>query len=228
MPYASIGEIVDALSSFADETDTQNFTVPPSRRRRLGHYVQRATDEIWNYRPWSFKYTTATGINFYVGESAPQLPIRFGNIGDEGVLWNLSDNSREPWVEIALQDMIAVQAAGRDQNKKWFAVKWDSQPRASLLIPNLAAGPYGDFTLFYEQSPVTFDLDNIDIEEVPFPQIFHDVLFAGSMAKLQQAKGDPQSIWRAEYISALAKVTARFQTGSSRMQQMPNTVGGQW
>lgn len=225
MPYTNVGEIADDLASFADETDVASYTVSPSRRRRLGHYIQRAHDDMWNYRPWSFKYLTVGPFQTNVHEY--NLPTNFGNVGDNGVLWNEADNSKEPWAEIAIQDMMALIAAGRDFHKRWFSIGYSSGLQAVLYVAKPDSN-YGQFKLFYEKAPATFDLNNLGAEAVPFPPIFHDALFAGSLANLQQAKGDPMSIWRAEYIAKLSKATSVFMPNSSRMQQLPNTVGGQW
>jgi len=232
MPYANVLEIVDDLASYADETDATTYTVPPSRQRRLGHYVQRAMDEIWGYRPWSFKYALHGPFTFSNGFAT--LPDNFANIGDNGMLWNDGDNSKAPWAEVAMQDMVALRAAGRQTEKKWFTVGLLDQAATAtaqftrqLWIPKNDVS-FGSFMLFFELNPRMFDLTDLANEEVPLPELFHNVLFAGALAKLQQAKGDPQPIWRAEYVALLAKVTANFHIQSGQMEQLPNTVGGQW
>jgi hypothetical protein len=230
MPYATIGEIVDDLASYADETDAQTYTIPPSRRRRLGHYIQRANDEIWGYRPWSFKYALKADIAFTAGHAT--MPQDMASVGEGGMFWRPSDNARSPWVEVHIQNMMAVRVAGRDLHKKWFAIGLLDQAEGTtgqlsreIWVPK---DEPQTFSLFYEMSPPTFNLTDLDNEAVPLPELFHNTLFAGALAKLQDAKGDPKSIWRAEYLATLAKVTANFHVNSSRMEQMPNTVGGQW
>jgi hypothetical protein len=232
MPYGNVLEIVNDLASYADETDATVYTVPPSRQRRLGHYVQRAMDEIWGYRPWSFKYALHGPFSFSNGFA--DIPDNFANIGDNGMMWNEEANSREPWAEVAMQDMVALRATGRDKGKRWFTVGLLDQAAAAtdqfsrqLWIPKDDV-TFGSFKLFFEMNPRMFDLDNLSGEPVPLPELFHNTLFAGALAKLQQAKGDPLPIWRAEYVALLAKVTANFHIQSGQMEQMPNTVGGQW
>ncbi len=230
MPYATVLDLVNDLASFADETDTENYTLPPSRVRRLGHYVQRANDEIWGYRPWDFKYALKADIAFASGHAT--MPTNMATVGPAGMFWKPGDNTREPWAQIHIQDMMAVRVAGRDRHKHWFAIglldqteTTDTQAVREIWVPKDEAQV---FSLFYELSPRTFDLDDLTNEAVPLPELFHNTLFAGALAKLQDAKGDPKSIWRAEYLATLAKVTANYHVNSSRMEQMPNTVGGMW
>lgn len=227
MPYSDIQGIVDDLASFADETDATTYTLPLSRQNRLMHYVQRAIDEIWNYRPWNFKYALFGPFSFVNGKGT--LPDRFSNIGDNGMLWDESANSREPYAEVAMQDMVALRASGRQGSKKWFTVGLLDQTETGQQQFTrqlwIADDSYaGSFKLFYEMAPRMVAL----IDEVPFPELFHNTLFAGALAKLQQAKGDPLPIWRAEYVALLAKVTANYHIQSGQPNQLPNAVGGQW
>jgi hypothetical protein len=230
MPYSTVLGLVNDLASFADETDTTNYTLPPSRVRRLGHYVQRANDEIWGYRPWDFKYALNPDMAFNNGHAL--APQNMATIGDGGMVWSPSDNVREPWAQIHIQDMMAVRVAGRDRHKRWFAIGLMDQASGSTgQLSREIWIPKDDpqtLSIFYEMSPPTFDLNNLDSEAVPLPELFHNALFAGALAKLQDAKGDPKTIWRAEYLATLAKVTANYHVSTSRMEQMPNTVGGQW
>lgn len=232
MPYANVGELRDELATHFDETDVANYSIPASRARRIGHFIQRAYEDIWGYRPWNFKYALKTDLTFSSGKAV--APTNMANVGEGGLLWFPGDNSREPWVEVHIQDMVALRAAGRDRHKRWFAVGLLDQSTSEtdqtirqIWIPKDDAS-YGPFSLFFEMNPRQLDYGDLGNEDMPLPEIFHNVLFLGSAAKMQQAKGDPQSIWRAEYVASVAKVAATYHVNSSRMQQLPQTVGGQW
>lgn len=232
MPYNTVLEVVEDLLSFFDETDTSVYQVPAPRIRRLGFYVQRASDELWDEKPWDFKYAVHGPFAFSDGHAT--LPANVANVGSDGLLWNEADNSREPWAQTDIQTMTALRAIGRERFKRWFAIglldqvsAFPQQGTREIWIPKDDAN-FGQFKLFYEKSPRQFQLDSLGSESVPFPETFHNALFANCVAKLQQAKGDPTPAWKGEYLMLLSRLKANYYVNASRMLQMPNTVGGQW
>src|SRR5574339_1287677 len=114
MPFASGQELVNALASFYDDVDSATFTIPNSRIDRYLHYIQLATYEIWNYRPWPFKMAYST-LTFTAGEAA--LPASFANVGPNGALF---DSSGRRWTEIAFQTMVRLRASNSGSNKKAY------------------------------------------------------------------------------------------------------------
>lgn len=226
MPYASALAVVQDLASFLDETDTGTFTLSTARIKRLGHYVQRAHDDIWQFDPsFPFKYKKSSVLQ--ATNHKITLPTDFANVGQTGMVWNESDGARQPWAEMPLQDMMAVIARGIDVNEKWFSISFESSV-AVLYIPN-GGTSYGQFYVFYEVVPPKLDPTN-GTTPLALPPIFHDVLFQGSVARLQQAKGDKEAMmYRADYIKGLSRAAASYMPVASRMEQLPMTTGSrQW
>jgi hypothetical protein len=227
LPYATAQALINDIASHYDDTDATTYTLPASKLARYLHYIQRTVDEIVNYKPWSWKMAFKT-INFTAGQS--DLPADFANVGPNGALF---DSIGEPWAEINFQNMVGMKAAGRHITAHYFCVgrRLASTSAAigdggivggdvrALMIPdpaNTAA-----FTIFYETSPPIV----VITDPLPVPESFHNAVLLGSVAKLQEGKADPRDIWRAEYVSALAKQVALLTPMSSRVRQMPMSSG---
>jgi hypothetical protein len=232
VPYALVDDLIRDVASYYDDTDANVYTLPPSKLNRYLHYAQRTTDEIVNYKPWPWKMAYAP-IQFNVTpangrEAIP--PADFANVGPNGALF---DSTGEPWAEIDFRNMVALISANRHITRHYFCVGRriasvstgvgdggvaEGEERG-LLIPD--PNNLTTFTLFYETSPPLLTLG----VEIPLPESMHNALLLGTVAKLQEGKADPRDIWRAEYVSALAKQVALLMPLASRVKQMPLSSG---
>jgi hypothetical protein len=232
VPYALVDDLLRDVASYYDDTDANIYTIPSSKLSRYLHYAQRTIDEIVNYKPWPWKMAYAP-VQFNVtpanGREAP-LPADFANVGPNGALF---DSTGEPWAEIDFRNMVALIAANRNITRHYFCVGRriasistgvgdggviEGEERG-LLIPD--PNNTTTFTLFYETSPPLLTL----AAPIPIPESMHNCLLLGTVAKLQEGKADPRDIWRAEYVSALAKQVATLMPLASRVKQMPMSSG---
>lgn len=232
MPYPDADSLLAEVASIYDDTDAVVYTLPPSKVARYLHYIQRTVEEIFNYRPWPWKMAY-TQVQFNItpanGREAT-LPADFANVGPNGALF---DPTGEPWAEIDFRNMVSIIAANRLSTRHYFCV---GTRVASVSADIGDGGPPGQhfrgltipdpnrtdlFTVFYETSPPVVTLG----APIPIPESMHNCLLLGTVAKLQEGKADPRDIWRAEYVSALAKQVSAMMPLASRVKQMPMSSG---
>lgn len=246
MGYALADDLINDVAAYYNDTDAINFNLSPATKRRMLFYVQRTVDEIWYYRPWAFKmnYLTVQGADIVGGAYA--LPFNFATVGSKGGLFEQSNHTL--WTEVDFQEWMVLRQRGNTQQVRWYTIGNLSaqgegvvqedppitgpvlgagtagQPKRSLLFPSPTEAR--TFDLYYEGSPPAVALG----AAIPtFDEAFHHVILQGTVAKLQEAKGDPRPIFRSEYIAALSKAAAQHQPLTSRMQQMPRALpGGMW
>lgn len=234
MPYADIDALIADVAGYYDDTDVLQHVLPASKVARYRHYIQRTIDEIYNYKPWPWKMAYAT-VQFNItpanGREAP-LPADFANVGPNGALF---DRTGEPWAEIDYRNMVAIITANRHVTRHYFCIGRRIQTTSvavgdggvleadarGLLIPD--PNNTAEFTLFYETSPPL--LSSLGNVVIPIPESMHNCLLLGTVAKLQEGKADPRDIWRAEYVTALAKQVSTMMPLASRTKQMPMSSG---
>lgn len=245
MGYATVMDLIKDVASFYNDTDALNYVLPESTKRRILHYIQRTSDEIWYYRPWNFKMLTESVVPSS-GEYA--LPYNFATIGPKGLL--VEDSTHNVWYEIDYQEWTVLRSRpAAYSNERKFAIG------SSALIPNtqdlgegtpLEAGAgkrvilfpsvteSRSFTLYFEGAAPKAgwdqNLNQVDYTKaLPLSEGFHNALLLGTIAKLQESKGDPRPQYRSEYIAALATATAQHLPLTSRMQQLPRALPyGRW
>lgn len=107
MLYDTIGDLVDDIVQFQEDTDLSLVGVSTERQKRLAHYYDRAAEEVWNERKWwEFKHSTSQ-LTLSNGQAA--LPDDFGGIGTEGyVVPGPSGSGQLPWVDVNYQELIAM------------------------------------------------------------------------------------------------------------------------
>lgn len=252
MGYATVGDLINDVAAYYNDTDAINYNLSAATKRRLLFYVQRTVDEIWYFRPWAFKmnYLSVQGSDIQNGAYA--LPFNFATVGSKGGLFEQVNHTL--WTEVDFQEWMVLRQRGNTQQMRWYTIGNLSaqgegviqedppetgpilgigtagQPTRSLLFPSPTEAR--DFDLYYEGSPPRLGgTTGTDYTQaIPtFDEAFHHVILQGTVAKLQEAKGDPRPIWRSEYIAALSKAAAQHQPLTSRMQQMPRALpGGMW
>lgn len=240
MRFATYQDLMKEVVTFYDDTDVidSGWTVPTTHQRRIYHYINRAQEEIWYYRPWPWRMAT---YDFSTGASAGKatLPLNFSNVGPNGVLL---DTEGRPWTEISFQDMIVLRHKYERTQDYLFCIGDDAKAFNDTSTDSATTGAYSGsrklltadpqqvltgFKLLYEMvaPSVTYDGSAAAID---IPAGFHHVLLLGTVAKLQEAKGDARSIWRSDYVATLAKLAAELEELQSRPRQMPVTIGGMW
>lgn len=217
--YATVEDLVKELAAWYDDTDTTQYTLPTSKLNRYLHYTQLTLEEIWNYRAWPFKMKSdAISVTAGVGP----LPTDFAAFGPNGYL--KAQASSDIWAEAALQDVSVLRTGNKGQNMHVFAVGDTGQGDGTLAVFTPSTTENGSFDVFYEQVAPTLVLS----DQVPLPASMHHVLLKGGISKVQEAKGDRRTVYRSEYVAALAKQVAVMMPLASRMNQMPMTVGRRW
>ena len=249
MKFADYDALAREAISYYDDTDVldSGWTIPTAHLKRVLHYINRAQEEIWYYRPWPWRMANYDFV--FTGPGFSPLPENFSNVGPNGLLL---DNQGRPWAEISYQDMVVLRKRSTRTQDQLFCIAddskaWDSDfPAASgttgaysayrkLIVPNtqqpfnvVDGGGWAPlFTLYYEMTAPLVD-DSLLQFPIGIPNGFHHALLLGTVAKMQEAKGDGRSIWRSDYVATLAKLTAELEALQSRPRQMPVTIGGMW
>jgi hypothetical protein len=250
MLFATYQDLLDAAVSYYDDTDVvdSGWNLTSGHKNRVLHYINRAQEEIWYYRPWPWRMAS---YDFAIGApnvGKARLPSNFSNVGPNGLFLDVNG---EPWAEISYQDMVVLRKRRERTQDHLFCIgtdakQWDDDPSAigtygvdsgyrtlMLTDPNrpfnvLVGGSYeGLFTLLYEMTAPLVDSTRL-ANGIDIPTGFHHVLLLGTVAKMQEAKGDGRSIWRADFVATLAKLTAELEALQSRPRQMPVTIGRMW
>jgi hypothetical protein len=251
MKFASYTDLMKEAVSYYDDTDVidTGWDLSTPHVKRIMHYINRAQEEIWYYRPWPWRMG-----NFDFTINAPNvgdayLPGNFSNVGPNGLLL---DEQGRPWAEISYQDMVVLRQRNQRTQDHLFCIgqddkQWDADiPAATgstgvysasrkLMVPNteqpfnkLVGGGYqGLFSLLYEMTAPLVD-ETVWAFPPAIPPGFHHTLLLGTVAKMQEGKGDGRSIWRSDYVATLAKLAAELEPLQSRPRQMPVTIGRMW
>jgi hypothetical protein len=247
MGYSTVNAFISDVASFYNDTDALTYILPESTKRRILHYTQRTVDEIWYYRPWSFKM-----LSFAVdpvGVGIAPLPYNFATVGPKGSLYEVDKNV--PWREVDYQELIHLRQNGQYKTHRAFCIGIESNAEATsagegypatqlpagsgkvaILFPDVTEVRL--FTLHYESSPPRVGYDNAtDLlnygQPLPLLDGFHNAILLGTIAKLQEGKGDPRPQYRSEYVAAIATAAAQHLPLTSRMQQLPRALpGGMW
>jgi len=243
MPFSDYADLMTQAASYYDDADVidTGWTLPPQHQKRIYHYINRAQEEIWYYRPWSWRMAYYD-FTFTDEDGLAELPFNFSNVGPNGLLL---DTDGRPWAEIGFQDMVVLRKKRLSTKAELFAVGsdvlgsgvWEADggpgtddagvpvTTRSIMIPDLANTQ--QFTLFFEMAAPLVTVDDAD-NPIGVPRNFHNALLTGTVAKMQEAKGDARSIWRSDFIATLAKIAAEEEHLTSRPRQMPVTIGGMW
>lgn len=252
MGYATVGDLINDVAAYYNDTDAINYNLSAATKRRLLFYVQRTVDEIWYFRPWAFKMNYVVLDTWMNGMAA--LPFNFATVGPKGGLFEQQNHAL--WTEVDFQEWMALRQRNVTQGHRVYTIGNISYAGDNIISgdppevgPGLGAGTAGQstrslmvpdpnevrtFDLYYEGSPprVAIDQNGAYDYTLPIPTLdeaFHHVVLSGTAAKLQEAKGDPRPSFRSEYIAALSKAAAQHLALTSRMQQMPRTLpGGMW
>lgn len=252
MGYGTVGDLINDVAAYYNDTDAINYVLSPATKRRLLFYVQRTVDEIWYFRPWSFKMNYFVCNNWSSGVHA--LPYNFATVGPKGGLFEQVTHIL--WTEVDFQEWMVVRQKAATQQERLYTIGNISAAATNIISgdpptvgPGLGAGTAGQakrsllvpsttesrvFDLYYEGSPPRVGINQQGVYDYtqPIPTLdeaFHHVILSGTVAKLQEAKGDPRPTFRSEYIAALSKAAAQHLALTSRMQQMPRALpGGMW
>jgi hypothetical protein len=243
MRFGTYEDLMKELISFYDDVDVidSGYSVPLTHQKRIFHYINRAQEEIWYYRPWPWRMAT---YDFSVGTPAngrALLPLNFSNVGPNGLL--IGPGEHRPWVEISYQDMVVLRRSALRTKDHLFCIgddnkQWDADAPANtgttgvysgaryLLVPDTSQDFTG-FELLYEMTAPTVTYD-VRTQAIGVPAGFHHALMVGSVAKVQEGKGDARSVWRSDFVATLAKLAAELEALQSRPRQMPVTIGRMW
>lgn len=241
MGYATVNDLINDCASFYNDTNALDYVLPESTKRRILHYLQRTVDEVWYYRPWNFKLFSCA-LSAGSGEAA--LPYNFATVGPKGGLFE--NSTKQLWSEVDYQEWMTLRnSPGSAKQEKVFCIGNNSDGQTSnigdgapvttqrrLLFPDPLEARA--FTLYYEATPPRAGWDAglsaIDYNQpLPLTEGFHNVLLLGTIAKLQEGKGDPRPQYRAEFIASLATAAAQHLPLTSKLQQLPRALpGGRW
>lgn len=201
--------VADIVANY-DNTDQATYQNPTTREARIRSYMQRAVEDLWYHRSWSFAMTSAN-VTMVAGEGT--IPTTYARIGPEGALL---DSNGIPWVEVAYQDMAYLRKRRLRQQDHLFCIG------SKVQVVNIASAAI--FTLVFQTQAPTIAAAG----GTGFPQPFGQAILLGTVMKLKEEEGDARDIWRRDYQTVLAKVTALWAPGTSRPAKMPMAVGGMW
>lgn len=177
------------------------------------------------------------------GESP--LPYNFATVGPKGALYETDKNT--PWREVDYQEWANFRQNGQYKTQRAFCIGNNADAvadvpgeglpssqmpytaKATLLFPDPIEAR--EFTLYYESAPPRAAWDGVLNYGQPLPLLdgFHNAILLGTIAKLQEGKGDPRPQYRSEYVAAIATAAAQHLPLTSRMQQLPRALpGGMW
>ena len=208
--YIDVDALVSDVVNFWDNTIETQYQNPARREARIRHHLQRTVEDVWWHRAWPLAMTSTTLV-MTAGSAA--RPTDFGRVGPEGAL---NDSNGRPWIEQAYQDLFIMRARGLNREKRYYCVA----DKIYVVDPTSTQS----FTLIYQKQAPTITAG----VETGLPQAFGHALLLGTVAKLKEEEGDPRPNWRADYLRALAQVTAVEAQKRSRVQQVPTSVPGMW
>lgn len=209
--------LIDALISNYDLT-TANDAGNTNRRVFLLHHLQMVVDEVWNHRAWSFKMRADT-VTTANGKGA--LPTDFSRVGPEGWVWE--ESTARAWTETFIQDVMSLRHRVPTHTSKLFAIGSDDATGRALLIPEMDTPV--TLTLLFEMTPPTV-VDDTSGSLDTIPEEYHrTVILAGGIARTQTSKNDIRLYWEKQYLQGLGRMVARDLPLSSRIKQLPMSVG---
>lgn len=240
MLFTNYSDLVAKAVSYYDDTDIidSGWTLPTPHAKRIYHYVNRAQEEIWYYRPWPWRMATMDADAISVSNGVAQMPTNFSNVGPNGLFL---DQEGRPWAEIGVQDMVVLRKRQERTRDHLFCVGEDATQyddgdigddagvRKSgryIMVPNTGETMSG-FQVYFEMIAPHVSIDNAN-DAIGVPPNYHHALLMGTVAKMQEAKGDARSIWRSDFVATLAKMAAENEHLTSRPRQMPVTIGRMW
>lgn len=207
-------DLIDAVISYYDNTNV-NDADNTLRRARVLHNAQMVMDEVWNFRPWSFKTKTDT---VSCSSGSGDLPDDFSRFGPNGLVWDASN--KQVWTESFPQDVLDRQIQG-DLNRRLFAVSQTATTWV-LLIPQTAAIT---LSVFYEVNPPALVDDSTAL---PIPEASHrTVLLAGTIARTQFDKNDTRLYYEKQYLMGLGRMVVNDAPIQTRGKSLPMAVGRQ-
>jgi hypothetical protein len=173
-------------------------------------------DEVWNQRPWSFKWKSTTVV---LAAGSGTLPTDFCKFGQEGLVWE--NSAHKVYTETTPQELMALRAEG-DSSRRLFSVLSVNGTTPKLVVSNATSTV--TLSLFYETNPPT--LADSSTEIAGLPVAYHGtVLLAGTAATTQMAKNDERVYWEKKYVQGLARLIANDLPLQSRIRQLPMSTG---
>jgi hypothetical protein len=209
-------DLINALINHYDQTlstDAGNT----NRRTFMLHHIQMVVDEVWNHRAWSFKMNQES-ITTSGGSSAP--PTSFARVGPEGFVYEPS--TKKTWTETFAQDIMAIRNSATTFTMKLYAISSVDNTGRQIIVPDVT-NPV-TLSFFYEMAPPVIADDSTDIVQIPV-EYHNTVLLAGGVSRIQTSKNDIRLYWEKQYLQGLGRMVANDLPLSSRMKQMPLSVG---
>lgn len=249
MGYSTVSDMISDVASFYNDTNALDYVLPEGTKRRILHYIQRSVDEIWYYRPWTFKMMQF-GVN-PGGIGVASLPFNFATVGPKGMVFEEARPQNGPWREVDYQEWALMRSNSQYWKHQTYCIGGhdtevvgdpvgEGQPSSllpqgghqTILFPDPTEARL--FLMHYESTPprAAWDADDDVLDygqPLPMHEGFHNAILLGTIAKLQEGKGDPRPQYRSEYVAAIATAAAQHLPLTSRMQQLPRALpGGQW
>lgn len=220
--------LIDLVLSYVDNisaTDADNST----RRGRILQALQEVFEEVWNYREWKFKLTTATAT-VTSGNSSVVVPSDFLELGSSGAIYS-PDHKR--MVERAPQELLEWRELGLGTGSpvdSFAFFDFDSSTgRVMLQILN-AVSSSQIYKLWYNRlAPTLGDSTTPSVSLLhTIPAQYHSsVLLPGVTARIKKQKGDTRD-WANQYQQGLAYMVLRERHHKSSVQQLPRATVGSW
>jgi hypothetical protein len=190
-------DMIDVLIQFYLDIGQPTANDTAFRARCLFH-VQRAVDELWNFRPWPMKATPSVNITIAT-TGIGDLPTDFGGPGYVLTVNNPDGKYKLEWMAPKRLFDLRERETGRDSRPRWYTLADENQTvGASLGLQQIHVHkrPLASLVLHigYElQSPQIADNDGSitpsGMEFIPL-QYHSTVVFEGAKAYLMEDEGD--------------------------------------
>lgn len=218
--------LIDRIINFTDNTDSTDAD-NATRRSRILQYCQEIFDYVWYYRPWIFKYRTASiTVNGTTGIA--DVPADFNGLGPEGKLYDVG-TGRQLWEEPYYKLMEKIRLGLQSGNPpELFAVGGMNTTTFARTIQLIPPGSAMSLTMDYEaKSPTLADTSTAsNLELIPVDYHF-SVLLPGVHARTAQSQGDVRD-WAGQFKQGLIYMVNREMPHQSKVRQMPRHSVGLW
>lgn len=225
MTASALIDLIIAYTDNVSATDADNAT----RRLRLLQYAQEVFENVWNYREWRFKLTSAN-VTVLAGGQNVVVPANFLDFGEQGGVY---DSIGRKLVEKTPQQILEWRELGigaGSPSYTWAIFDYDATTGQALFQIQTPVTSNTTFKLWYNRlAPTLGDSTTPSISNLHFiPAQYHNsVLLNGVAAKARKIKGDTRD-WENAYQRGLVDMVVRERSHKTALQQMPRSVIRSW
>jgi hypothetical protein len=221
-------EIVSQELAYTDNINPTDSDYA-DRRVRILYLLREVAADVITDGEWTWLRKVATPLTVAAGTGYVNLPVTFGQLGDYGGVYLLSQQSGDPLEHVPEHEIRQAQMSGvRTDTPGMFSIFGeDPITFAKRLNFPLNTGAYNvavDYLLKVPDIDETVaNVNNIKL----IPEEWHQrVLLPGIRAKSLESKGDAR--WQnhqAAYLAGLKRMRGKFRRRQGTIWQLPGFFG---